>query len=147
VVLPSDGHLPASVSLSRHCCSRVDCKQCLCRYLAFPPQVRQIVQLPGLHAPSFPALQAHIKQALDLGQFRFLLTGGLSTSEPPPNPSSWLSDLKWAEMVRLNEAFEVGVPRSMRYPPPPPVTRQQACMAYWQPVALVTSKPAQHVAQ
>ncbi|GFH32853.1 DHC6 protein, partial [Haematococcus lacustris] len=52
------------------------------------------------------SIQAHIKQALDLAQFRFLLTGGLSTSEPPPNPSAWLSDLKWAEMVRLSDTFE-----------------------------------------
>ncbi|KAL6759980.1 dynein heavy chain 6 [Haematococcus lacustris] len=52
------------------------------------------------------SIQAHIKQALDLAQFRFLLTGGLSTSEPPPNPSPWLSDLKWAEMVRLSDSFE-----------------------------------------
>ncbi len=47
------------------------------------------------------AIRAHIKHALDLGLFRFLLTGGISTAEPPPNPSDWLSDKCWAEMVRL----------------------------------------------
>lgn len=34
-----------------------------------------------------------------------LAAGGLSTTEPPPNPSSWLADKLWAEMVRLEEAF------------------------------------------
>jgi hypothetical protein len=29
------------------------------------------------------------------------LTGGISSSEPPPNPTSWLSDKSWGELVRL----------------------------------------------
>jgi hypothetical protein len=34
-----------------------------------------------------------------------LAAGGISTTEPAPNPSSWLADKLWAEMVRLEEAF------------------------------------------
>jgi dynein heavy chain len=37
---------------------------------------------------------------------RFLLTGGLTTSEIPANYSNWLSDKLWAEMCRLSEGFE-----------------------------------------
>ena len=48
------------------------------------------------------AIKANIAKTLDMGLFRFLLTGGISTSEPPPNPSDWLSDKLWTEMVRLS---------------------------------------------
>ena len=51
------------------------------------------------------AIKAHISRSLDLGQFRFLLTGGISTAAPPPNPSDWLSDKSWAEFCRLAESF------------------------------------------
>jgi hypothetical protein len=51
------------------------------------------------------AIKAHISHSLHLDQFRFLLTGGISTSAPPPNPSTWLSDRSWAELCRLAESF------------------------------------------
>jgi len=35
-------------------------------------------------------LKAHISKTLDLSQLRFLLTGGISTTDPPVNPSTWL---------------------------------------------------------
>jgi dynein heavy chain len=51
------------------------------------------------------AIKAHISRSLDLAQFRFLLTGGISTAALPPNPSAWLSDKSWAELCRLAESF------------------------------------------
>lgn len=48
-------------------------------------------------------IKSRIEKKLDMRQFRFLLTGGISTSEPPPNPSTWLADRLWAEMVRAAE--------------------------------------------
>lgn len=51
------------------------------------------------------AIKAHISHSLHMDQFRFLLTGGISTSAPPPNPSTWLSDRSWAELCRLAERF------------------------------------------
>ncbi|KAG1667277.1 hypothetical protein FOA52_012566 [Chlamydomonas sp. UWO 241] len=51
------------------------------------------------------AIMAHIHGSLDMAQFRFLLTGGISTHEPPPNPSDFLADKQWVEMVRLDAAF------------------------------------------
>ncbi|EFJ50020.1 dynein heavy chain 6 [Volvox carteri f. nagariensis] len=67
------------------------------------------------------AIRAHIKQALDLSLFRFLLTGGISTAEAPPNPSDWLADRCWAEMVRLAEHWEIfrQLPDSFREDPGP----------------------------
>ncbi|MEW5317509.1 MAG: hypothetical protein WDW38_008798 [Sanguina aurantia] len=52
------------------------------------------------------SIRAHITKELDLAQFRFLLTGGVSTAEPPANPSEWLSEKLWGEMVRLGETFK-----------------------------------------
>lgn len=52
-------------------------------------------------------LKAQISKTLDWAQLRFLLTGGISTTETPPNPSDWLADKLWGEMYRLSEAFEV----------------------------------------
>ncbi|GFR44543.1 hypothetical protein Agub_g5814 [Astrephomene gubernaculifera] len=67
------------------------------------------------------SIRAHIKQTLDLSLFRFLLTGGISTAEPPPNPSDWLADRCWAEMVRLAEHWEAfrPLPDSFREDPGP----------------------------
>ena len=48
-------------------------------------------------------IKSRIEDSLNMRQFRFLLTGGISTHEPPPNPSSWLADKLWAEMVRMQE--------------------------------------------
>jgi hypothetical protein len=31
-----------------------------------------------------------------------ILAGGVSTSDPPDNPSSWLSDKLWGELCRLD---------------------------------------------
>ncbi|KAK9829119.1 hypothetical protein WJX72_004004 [[Myrmecia] bisecta] len=50
-------------------------------------------------------IKANIDKNLDMGELRFLLTGGVGTQEPPPNPCTWLSDKLWAEMNRLS-AFE-----------------------------------------
>ncbi|GLI63290.1 hypothetical protein VaNZ11_006196 [Volvox africanus] len=67
------------------------------------------------------SIRAHIKQSLDLSLFRFLLTGGISTAEPPPNPSDWLADRCWAEMVRLAEHWEAfrALPDAFREDPGP----------------------------
>ncbi len=67
------------------------------------------------------SIKAHIKKALDLSLFRFLLTGGISTAEPPPNPSDWLADKCWAEMVRLAEHYEAfrSLPDGLREDPGP----------------------------
>ena len=46
--------------------------------------------------------QAQIDGSVDMAEFRFLLTGGISTGEPPRNPSVWLSDALWGEMCRLS---------------------------------------------
>lgn len=37
-----------------------------------------------------------------MDEFRFLLTGGLSAGDIPPNPLPWLADKLWAEMNRLS---------------------------------------------
>eukprot|EP00879_Flechtneria_rotunda_P017460 GHRR01018298.1.p1 GENE.GHRR01018298.1~~GHRR01018298.1.p1 ORF type:complete len:1011 (+),score=303.03 GHRR01018298.1:919-3951(+) len=47
-------------------------------------------------------LKAHIHKNLDWSHLRFLLTGGISSSEPPHNPSNWLPDKLWGELVRLS---------------------------------------------
>ncbi|KAG2430891.1 hypothetical protein HXX76_009864 [Chlamydomonas incerta] len=67
------------------------------------------------------SIRAHIKQQLDLSLFRFLLTGGIGTAEPPPNPSDWLADKCWSEMCRLAEHFEAfkALPDSFRDDPGP----------------------------
>ena len=67
------------------------------------------------------SIRAHIKQQLDLNLFRFLLTGGIGTAEPPPNPSDWLADKCWSEMCRLAEHFEAfkALPDSFRDDPGP----------------------------
>ena len=47
-------------------------------------------------------LEMKLKGTVDPAHFRFLLTGGLSTADPPPNPTSgWLPSLQWAETTRL----------------------------------------------
>ena len=33
------------------------------------------------------------------------VSGGISTTDPPANPSTWLADKLWGEMVRLDESF------------------------------------------
>lgn len=42
---------------------------------------------------------------LDAEEWRFLLTGGVSTGEPAkPNPApQWLADKSWAELMRLSD--------------------------------------------
>lgn len=54
---------------------------------------------------------------------RFLLTGGVGTAEPPPNPApEWLADRCWAEACRLAEQFEApfgGLPEAIRADPAP----------------------------
>lgn len=47
-------------------------------------------------------LQANIDSTVDMEEFRFLLTGGISAGEVPPNPLPWLGDKLWAEMNRLS---------------------------------------------
>jgi dynein heavy chain len=68
---------------------------------------------------------------VDMGLYRFLLTGGVSAGEPPANPSTWLADKCWGEMCRcvqwvgcISVAFSP-LPPSLRsttlpIPPPPP---------------------------
>ena len=47
-------------------------------------------------------MQANIDSTVDMEEFRFLLTGGISAGEVPPNPLPWLGDKLWAEMNRLS---------------------------------------------
>jgi len=47
-------------------------------------------------------MQANIDNTVDMEEFRFLLTGGISAGEVPPNPLPWLGDKLWAEMNRLS---------------------------------------------
>lgn len=46
-------------------------------------------------------IESKISGAIDYAQFRFLLTGGISSHEPPPNPCKWLNDKQWGEMNRF----------------------------------------------
>jgi hypothetical protein len=34
-----------------------------------------------------------------------IIAGGISTGDPPSNPSTWLADKLWGEMVRLDSSF------------------------------------------
>ena len=47
-------------------------------------------------------MQANIDHTVNMDEFRFLLTGGISAGEVPPNPLPWLGDKLWAEMTRLS---------------------------------------------
>lgn len=49
----------------------------------------------------------------------FCASGGISSSEPPANPISWLSDKSWGELVRLSadvKGFE-GLEQAVRADP------------------------------
>ena len=48
------------------------------------------------------SLQANIEHTVDLDEFRFLLTGGISAGNVPANPLAWLGDKLWTEMNRLS---------------------------------------------
>ncbi|KAL0050690.1 hypothetical protein WJX82_005287 [Trebouxia sp. C0006] len=48
------------------------------------------------------SIKANIDNTVDMEEFRFLLTGGISAGEVPPNPLPWLGDKLWAEMNRLS---------------------------------------------
>ncbi|KIY94679.1 Dynein heavy chain 7, axonemal, partial [Monoraphidium neglectum] len=51
-------------------------------------------------------VRAHIHKALDMGQLRWLLTGGVSDGgAQPKNPASWLSEKSWGEALRLEAAY------------------------------------------
>ena len=52
-------------------------------------------------------VQANIDNTVDMEEFRFLLTGGISTGEVAPNPLPWLGDKLWAEMNRLSSFLGV----------------------------------------
>jgi dynein heavy chain len=53
-------------------------------------------------------IKAHVQHSLDASSLHFLLTGGLSSAEPPPNPAAaWLSDKQWGELVRLAASMAV----------------------------------------
>lgn len=47
-------------------------------------------------------MQANIENTVNMDEFRFLLTGGISAGDIPPNPLPWLADKLWAEMNRLS---------------------------------------------
>lgn len=49
------------------------------------------------------SIKAHIDKTVDLAEFRFLLTGGISVQDPPPNPTNWLPGKLWAEICRLSD--------------------------------------------
>ena len=44
-----------------------------------------------------------VHKKLSLEEYGFLLTGGVATSSPPPNPSTWLVDKNWGEMNILSK--------------------------------------------
>jgi len=42
----------------------------------------------------------------DYGDYRFLLTGGVSLEDPPPKPADWVPDRCWGELFRLSKINE-----------------------------------------
>ena len=44
-----------------------------------------------------------LRSDINVAEYLHLLTGGQSTVEIPPNPSRWISDKNWGELVRLDE--------------------------------------------
>lgn len=61
------------------------------------------------------ALAQTVKKTLDPAAYRFLLTGGISTTKCQKNPVKWLPDKQWAEVVQASKllpefATLVGVP-------------------------------------
>jgi len=42
----------------------------------------------------------------DMGDYRFLLTGGVSLEDPPPKPADWVPDRCWGELFRLSKIHE-----------------------------------------
>jgi dynein heavy chain len=40
------------------------------------------------------------------GDYRFLLTGGVSLEDPPPKPAEWVPERCWGEMFRLSKIHE-----------------------------------------
>jgi len=55
------------------------------------------------------ALQNEINKTMDMGLWRFLLTGGVGEpKDPPRNPAkAWMSDKSWAEFCKLSEGFPI----------------------------------------
>jgi len=51
-------------------------------------------------------LESKIHNRIDAAEYRFLLTGGLSTADPPPKPAPWLPTKQWGELVRLGNVSE-----------------------------------------
>jgi dynein heavy chain len=47
-------------------------------------------------------IQLALKE-IEMGDYRFLLTGGVSMEEPPPNPADWVAERCWAELFRLGK--------------------------------------------
>jgi len=54
------------------------------------------------------ALKNEVEKTMDMGLWRFLLTGGVGDpKDPPPNPGRpWISEKCWVEFVRLEQGFE-----------------------------------------
>lgn len=71
------------------------------------PPVAFNIRPPSTSSTTPPRPQAHITHTLDMGQLRWLLTGGISSGgDAPKNPaSSWLSEKSWGEALRLEEGF------------------------------------------
>eukprot|EP00746_Dinoflagellata_sp_MGD_P128313 gnl/MRDRNA2_/MRDRNA2_62704_c0_seq1.p1 gnl/MRDRNA2_/MRDRNA2_62704_c0~~gnl/MRDRNA2_/MRDRNA2_62704_c0_seq1.p1 ORF type:complete len:2643 (+),score=576.00 gnl/MRDRNA2_/MRDRNA2_62704_c0_seq1:1172-7930(+) len=43
---------------------------------------------------------------ISMGDYRFLLTGGVSMEEPPEKPHQWIAERTWAELFRLSKIHE-----------------------------------------
>ncbi|KAA6419936.1 MAG: dynein heavy chain axonemal [Trebouxia sp. A1-2] len=66
------------------------------------------------------SIKANIDNTVDMEEFRFLLTGGISAGEVPPNPLPWLGDKLWAEMNRLSSFLSfVGFAEELHKDPTP----------------------------
>lgn len=74
-------------------------------------------------------MQANIDNTVDMEEFRFLLTGGISAGEVPPNPLPWLGDKLWAEMNRLSSFLGfVGFAEELHKDPVSPCLIKYSCV-------------------
>ena len=74
-------------------------------------------------------MQANIDNTVAMEEFRFLLTGGISAGEVPPNPMPWLGDKLWAEMNRLSSFLGfVGFAEELHKDPVSPCLMTCSCV-------------------